>query len=775
MDYSNLYKLECCNPFKIPGHFFKDKKKLRNVAAWMPNQFPEIANGSKICDKCRKKISMLKKTEPINDENAEDPSGSETYSEKDTDFKANMEAVQTLNRSLQELGESPIDKKRMKSKSYTTSKIKKISSSMKRELFPAAKHSENESDIEESVLQNLRNNFVTCTSKKKKMVLLTCLPQNWSVRKIMREFNAPNYMVRQSKKILREKGILEGPNSKPGKTLPMQTVGIVHSFYQSDEISRAMPGIKDFVTIIEPDGSKSKISKRLILCNLKEAYKHFKDKFPSIKIGFSKFAELRPKCCILAGQSGTHSVCVCTIHQNIKLMIENAKLNIITNGKISNYKQCLAKILCNPSSVDCNVGSCVYCPGETDIRMILQQSFDLNLIEKVQFRQWVSVDRSNLEIFEKSSEEFIDLFCSKLSSLVRHDFIAKQQGAFLNYTKENLKESEFAVACDFSENYSVVLQDEAQSYHWTNQQVTIHPFVIYFKGESKIEHINYVVISDCLEHNTAAVYTFQKKLISYLSSKFQKFPQKIFYFSDGSSAQYKNKKNFLNLCFHEIDFKVKAEWHFSATSHGKGPCDGVGGSVKRLAARASLQRPYEDQIQTPRQLFEWAVKTFTNIDFVYSSQEEYAESDLFLKSRFDQALTIKGTQQYHAFIPMSTSKVLVKIFSDDIQSLEKEVSKSPNKLKLKDISGYVTVVYEGNWWLGYVLQKNKELDEVKITFLHPSGPSKSFKYPRNANVLWVSVVNVIRKVNPVTPTRRNYVLQKKDLHQTNVAFSSLKL
>ncbi len=60
----------------------------------------------------------------------------------------------------------------------------------------------------------------------------------------------------------------------------------------------------------------------------------------------------------------------------------------------------------------------------------------------------------------------------------------------------------------------------------------------------------------------------------------------------------------MNLCNHEKDFDVKAEWHFSATSHGKGACDGVGGTVKRLAARASLQRPYDEQIITPIELFE---------------------------------------------------------------------------------------------------------------------------------------------------------------------------
>ena len=43
----------------------------------------------------------------------------------------------------------------------------------------------------------------------------------------------------------------------------------------------------------------------------------FKERFPDRKIGFSKFAELRPKHCVLVGASGTHSVCVCTVHQDV--------------------------------------------------------------------------------------------------------------------------------------------------------------------------------------------------------------------------------------------------------------------------------------------------------------------------------------------------------------------------------------------------------------------------------------------------------------------------
>ena len=77
-------------------------------------------------------------------------------------------------------------------------------------------------------------------------------------------------------------------------------------------------------------GKPIHVQKKLILGNLREVYSLFKSKFPDLKIGFSNFAELRPKNCIIAGASGTHSVCVCTAHQNIKVMIAGGSLHKIT-------------------------------------------------------------------------------------------------------------------------------------------------------------------------------------------------------------------------------------------------------------------------------------------------------------------------------------------------------------------------------------------------------------------------------------------------------------
>jgi len=53
--------------------------------------------------------------------------------------------------------------------------------------------------------------------------------------------------------------------------------------------------------------------KRLLFCNLKKAYQWFKRDHQEIKIGFSKFAMLRPKNIVLVGASGTHSICVCAL------------------------------------------------------------------------------------------------------------------------------------------------------------------------------------------------------------------------------------------------------------------------------------------------------------------------------------------------------------------------------------------------------------------------------------------------------------------------------
>ena len=77
-------------------------------------------------------------------------------------------------------------------------------------------------------------------------------------------------------------------------------------------------------------------------------------------------------------------------------------------------------------------------------------------------------------------------------------------------SKSYLQPGVFQVMADFSENYSFVLQDEAQGFHWNNSQATLHPFVVYYTESGELHQLSYVIISDCLQHDTVAVLCISK-------------------------------------------------------------------------------------------------------------------------------------------------------------------------------------------------------------------------------------------------------------------------
>ena len=339
---------------------------------------------------------------------------------------------------------------------------------------------------------------------------------------------------------------------------------------------------------------------------------------------------------------------------------------------------------------------------------------------------------------------------------------AAQQSSYFKKSKANLACGEIVVQADFSENYSFVLQDASQGFHWNNSQATIHPFMIYYRHSNEDGHISFVMISECLQHDTIAVYAFQTKLIAFLKQALPFDLKKIIYFSDGAASQYKNRKNFCNLCHHKLDFGVEAEWHFSATSHGKGACDGLGGTVKRLAARTSLQRPYHNQIMTPLQLYDWCYTSLTAIHFAYCSCNEYSETSTALETRFNKSRTIPGTRQYHSFVPISSDVVEVRKFSDSPMHKREKVKKQDGELQMESISGYVTCVYNDKWWLAFVLDKDVENSEVTVTFLHPHGPARSHKYPTFPDILSIPSNHILTKVDPRTATGRTYTLTKKE-------------
>lgn len=181
--------------------------------------------------------------------------------------------------------------------------------------------SQRELELEE-LMDDLKDKFWNLgENDPNRLSILTVHPVTWSIRKIAKEFKCSRRMAKRAKQMRKISGILSNTSIKAGKPLPESTTNKVNEFYNSDANSRLMPRVKDVISV-KIDGQRSLVQKRLLLLDLKGLYREYKELHKDFPVSFSKFAQLRPKHCILAGASGTHSVCVCTIHQNCKLMLD---------------------------------------------------------------------------------------------------------------------------------------------------------------------------------------------------------------------------------------------------------------------------------------------------------------------------------------------------------------------------------------------------------------------------------------------------------------------
>ena len=592
----------------------------------------------------------------------------------------NMEIV---NKALALLKVTPVTKKQLEQKDFPREKLNEVRDTLKKKLNLEKNCDTPESEI---ILQQMKQAFPEA-NKQEKYQILTSMPSAWGVRKLQQEFGVSNRMARNAKKIQADKGILSAPGKKKaGNKLPADSLKVVEAFYNLDEVSRAMPGKKDCVTV-KVDGVRKKVQKRLILCTLREAFFHFQEKNPSVKIGLAKFVELRPKHVVLPGSTGTHTVCTCVYHQNPKLMLAGSHISTEMEFKSLVHpdfnsevkvQHLLAQLVCNPPLVSCWLGKCKVCENfSCKLKEKILLVFEELDIDDVAYKTWVSTDRTELLNITEDVVDFVDVLLDKLEALKVHDFVYRQQASYFSDLKENLAEDSCIAVGDFSENFTFLIQDAVQGNHWSKDQATLHPFVCYAKIGGVLKTIPVLIISDHLTHDTVAVFAFQKRLHTLLNTLLGTRRKQI-YFSDGCGKQYKNCKNFLNVAYHKDDFGIPAVWNFFATAHGKGCWDGLAGSVKRQAAHESLRRPVHDQILTPEQLFDFAKSHFPgmHVEFVSSEEILKIESDV-LADRFKAAKTINGTLTFHQFQSIEGSKthLMVKEFSRSDISKKKKVTK----------------------------------------------------------------------------------------------------
>lgn len=786
--YPSLQK-KCCDPFQ------KHKKAIKNASLrqitldYYFNVKSKITDlkiipGKKLCANCNLKIQEILEEINVSGELNEGASSSTDSDVKEMNCSLDTsETLSNFNESLQSIGESPVKFHSMPSASKITygkrklvqindtyrAKMSNILKLSDKEVLLDQKYEENQNKVVSFDNMILKMKEKICNSnstRAEKIQILTMAPSNWSKRKTMEEFSVTDRMVRVARLLETTNGICSLPPPRKGKSLSNDVIEAVKHFYQNNENTRIMPGMKDRVSVKKNEYEQ----KRLLLCTLKELYAEFKKQNKEIKIGFSKFCTLRPKWCVSAGASGTHSVCVCTIHQNVVLLLHAAQLE-------ETYKDLIALTVCNTNNKDCMLQRCTECPGILTVEMMLRQKFE-DADEVITFKQWTTVDRTQLTSQQLPVSEFIDLLSSKLLTLIPHHYISHSQSSYLKKRKELINKNEVIILMDFAENYSFHVQDEAQGYHWTHQTCTVHPVVCYYKTEENVlKHTSICFLSEDMQHDVVMVYSIQQKTIAFLKTKIPQL-QKVEYFTDGCAAQYKNRKSFYNLCHHKSDFGVQAVWSFFATSHGKSPCDGIGGTVKRSTAMESLRRPLSNQITNIVEMMKHCIQKLPSITFMDLQQEDLDSLRITLNDRFTEATAIKGTRGFHYFEPLSSSSIGMKRVSSDSEfaivvalQCTPTVSLLPNVAEGK----FLSIVYDHKWYIGVVQELDRTNDDLLVNFMHPNGPSRSFYWPQQEDLCWVPFQHVLCVIDvpSLATTRGQYHLStqcKKKINKKWLAF-----
>ncbi|XP_035684140.1 uncharacterized protein LOC118421089 [Branchiostoma floridae] len=398
----------------------------------------------------------------------------------------------------------------------------------------------------------------------------------------------------------------------------------VENFLNRDDNSRMMPGKKDCKKV-----GKDKSTVR----------EKFMSENSDVKISLSHFASFRPANVKLASFL-SRNTCLCTKHQNFALKLKSLKdKGCIQSTNPDNFLHAF--------------------PDEEKVDLLLA---NLPKDGKVKFEQWkrMEVDGKNkmkIVTLEVETQVFCETFRKEVADFRQHCFRADEQYNQLKSLKQNLPPNHVIVQMDFAENYKVKYRGEVQSAYWNCDLVTLHPVVVYHRDENgELRHESRCIVSDELGHNPFTVFSILKKVVSHLKDKHPNL-QYVHYWTDSPSSQYRNKTLFSVVSDHETLFGMKASWNYFEAGHGKGPCDGVGGTVKRMADDAVKQG--DAQIQDAHDFFKWAsVQDKSVIKYDFVSKLECKDSEDFLRKKYAKVKTIKGTMAFHSVVGLPGGKIM---------------------------------------------------------------------------------------------------------------------
>ena len=405
------------------------------------------------------------------------------------------------------------------------------------------------------------------------------------------------------------------------------------------------------------NGKKEHLQKRHLLFSLREAHALFLKENPEVKIGLSKFSSLRPLNVLLS--SGIpRNVCSCQYHESIKLICDCLKKEI---PKFPNYSgDFVEKFVCSSDSEACMFGRCAKCP---DWLKTITEEVDLE--GPATWYEWKRVETVSPTASKKDSKtmkvvkkvkiskegiigDAVESLQGKLPSFLEHVFIKRQQSKFFEERLAKPGPSEAVIQVEFAENYTCKHQDEPQSAHWNQEQVSLFTLAIWAKEAAGVDNVceSYDIVSDEMMHDKKAVAVFMFHVVDQFIKKRHQNVKQVYVFSDGPSSQFKNK--YIAHFLHTLNKIVPIQWNYFATSHGKGVVDGIVGTLKRLVSKAVMTGK-SPVVADTQSFYRVASSLTSSVTVSIVSQKEITDTlDLLsLEKCFSEALPLRGISKMH--------------------------------------------------------------------------------------------------------------------------------
>ncbi|CAG2221681.1 unnamed protein product [Mytilus edulis] len=260
--------------------------------------------------------------------------------------------------------------------------------------------------------------------------------------------------------------------------------------------------------------------------------------------------------------------------------------------------------------------------------------------------------KKGLKCLTGSGSELIAELKKELTELSIHLFVATWQHRQFSHITSNLQPQMVVMVLDFGQNYTCFYQDEAQSAHWSAEQVTVHPSICYYKCKTCSETVkeDIVMLSGDLKHDFYAVSTFIRKANEHLIQKRGLTIDHHIQFSDGCAGQYKSKNAFEGIADIGSEFECTVERNFFGSRHGKGPSDACTGVVKSAVTRAVKAR--QALVTCPEEMFKFCTENLTkdcstDESCIHNLRTFILITDIDRKIEMS-AKTVQGTRKVHA-------------------------------------------------------------------------------------------------------------------------------